>query len=254
VSYIASDYAARLRRCPDGAPLKMPHKCILMLLAEHHNRHSGMCNPSRDLLLEEACTSESMVKRALKYLESHGVIQVHRPAQQGRGHYLSYTFPDLDAPPLPPPKRQPQDKEGQHEPLFSREERGPKGGHPDPKGVQKGVNGAFLIRKNQEPEEPKNQGGARAGARQPLLLQSERDSLDLKRWQTEMRKTEPQPGTFIQDHDAHWRRRAREAAFDGGISPVRLVELLTQHFPADPNIPLLYPDLCGADGELAKGT
>jgi hypothetical protein len=75
--------------------------------------------------------------------------------------------------------------------------------------------------------------------KQPLA-QSERDSWDLRRWQEEMRRTEPQTGTYIPDPDATWRQRTRDAAFAAGLSPGRIYSLLKAHFPNDPNIDLLY--------------
>jgi hypothetical protein len=80
----------------------------------------------------------------------------------------------------------------------------------------------------------------RAGKYRAALSQPERDSWDLRRWQDTMRKTEPQPGAHIPDPDAHWRARARNAAFEAGLSPERIVQLLKQHFPNDPNVDLLY--------------
>jgi hypothetical protein len=55
-----------------------------------------------------------------------------------------------------------------------------------------------------------------------------------------MRKSEPQPGTYIGDAAEHWRARARRAAFDAGVAPEQIMRILKQHFPNDPNIDLLY--------------
>jgi len=55
-----------------------------------------------------------------------------------------------------------------------------------------------------------------------------------------MQRSQPQVGQHIDDPDAHWRQRARDAAYGAGLSPERIVQLLKQHFPNDPNVDLLY--------------
>ena len=72
------------------------------------------------------------------------------------------------------------------------------------------------------------------------MSQAERDSWDLRRWQEIMADTEPQVGKHMADPDAHWRKRAEHAAYHAGLSPERLVALLRQHLPDDPQVALLY--------------
>jgi hypothetical protein len=83
----------------------------------------------------------------------------------------------------------------------------------------------------------------RGGPKRPhsrRFNKAERDTWDLRRWQAAMKESQPQPGEHIDDPDEHWRERSRRAAFVAGLAPSRLVELLKQHFPNDPNIDLLY--------------
>lgn len=101
-----------------------------------------------------------------------------------------------------------------------------------------GCNGAQ--RNKEEPlAEPKplTVSGIEAARR---LSQAERDSWDLRRWQEKMKESQPHVGTYLPDPDGYWRQRAKDAAFCAGLSPSRLVELLKQHFPNDPNVDLLY--------------
>jgi hypothetical protein len=236
-------YVATLLQCPDGAELTCTQKCILFCMADHHNRSTRRCNPSQQLLVTESLTSKDTVQRALSYLERHAVVAIGRPTNQGRGRYLCYTFLALDAPQQLALKLEQLAKGPQAAPLFSPPERGVEGEHTAAKGEQKGSNGHIVIRKNHRTVEPFNQGHARLRAREPAISQAERDSLDLKRWQAEMKNGSASVGRFVKDPDADWRHRARSAAYRAGVSPARLLELLRQHFPADPNLPLLYPEL-----------
>lgn len=94
--------------------------------------------------------------------------------------------------------------------------------------------------KSYKEQESTSESTQESGERRRKMSKSERDSWDLRRWQAEMRKTDPQPGAHIGDPDAHWRSRAKAAAFEAGLSPQRLVELLHQHFPDDTDIDLIY--------------
>ena len=75
------------------------------------------------------------------------------------------------------------------------------------------------------------------------LSQDQRDTWDLRRFQDAMQRSAPQPGIHIADPHAFWQRRVRDAAFDAGIAPARIVALLKQHYPDDPNVDSLYPRL-----------
>jgi hypothetical protein len=236
-------YVATLLRCPDGAALNCTQKCILFCLADHHNRSSHRCDPSQELLVAESLTSKDTVQRAVDHLQRHGVLQVSRPILQGRGKRTSYTFPALDAAEevREGGKYLPKGEHGA--PLFSPPERGAKGEQIAPERGAKGEHPPVCNKEEPVTIEPKNQGHARASARPPVLSQAERDSLDLKRWQLAMNVTFASGSSRDRDPDTVWRARARHAAFIGGISPARLVALLLQHYPTDPNIPLLYPAL-----------
>lgn len=70
------------------------------------------------------------------------------------------------------------------------------------------------------------------------LTKAERDSWDLRRWNECMKATERKD--YRRDTDEEWKARARQAAFEASVSPERIVQLLKQHFPNDPNIDTLY--------------
>ena len=115
--------------------------------------------------------------------------------------------------------------------------------------------GRKIDQRNKEELLVETQEGTVSGKR-PGLSQGERDSWDLRRWQDAMRESEPPVGSqayYLQgdEAEAHWRKRARTAAYQAGIAPTRLVELLKQHFPNDPNIDLLYDEPLFAGKETA---
>lgn len=56
-----------------GAP---SNKLVLLMLASHHNGHTGQCNPSHKRLAEECDMSVSTVKRALIELEAGGFLKI----------------------------------------------------------------------------------------------------------------------------------------------------------------------------------
>lgn len=53
-------------------------KLVLIALADHHNKSTGRCFPSRALLAKEAMCSESTVDRKLALLQKLGFITVER--------------------------------------------------------------------------------------------------------------------------------------------------------------------------------
>lgn len=132
----AAAYVMSLRECPDGAGLNCFQKCLLFVLADHHNRSTRRCDPSHELLIEESLTSRCTVKRILRYLEDHLVITVTRPANQGRGQRSSYTFLALDNPAKLEELLAEKQKGAQTGPLFR-----------EAKGAQKGLRLSFPIRK-----------------------------------------------------------------------------------------------------------
>lgn len=56
-------------------PGSSPRKFVLIMLAERHNRETGRCYPSIDLLSKDTCLSRSTVKRSLDDLEESGYIK-----------------------------------------------------------------------------------------------------------------------------------------------------------------------------------
>jgi hypothetical protein len=237
----ATAYVTALRCCPDGAELSCAHKAILWCLADHHNRSTRRCDPSQTLLSEESCVPESSLKRALAYLEDHVVIKRKYPEHQGRGRVCSYVFLALDDPDEYARLLGHLGKGVQGAPLFCPPETGSEGVQTGGERGSKGVQGRQrykeepLTKSNQEPS-------PRAHARESSTLsQPERDTLDMKRFQLLMKKSMIHVGEHIADPDRHWLKNARQAAYEAGIAPARIVELLKQHLPNDPLVDQLYP-------------
>ncbi len=62
-------------------------KLVLVSLADHHNRGTGLCIPSQSSIGEQTCMSVRTVQRHLKSLESQGLIKRSarfRPEGRGR--------------------------------------------------------------------------------------------------------------------------------------------------------------------------
>lgn len=72
MSFQAMAWAAAQRT---GSPSK---KLVLLMLASHHNGHTGQCNPSHKRLADECDMSLSTVIRALSDLEKEGFVKVRR--------------------------------------------------------------------------------------------------------------------------------------------------------------------------------
>ncbi len=235
----ATAYVTALRKCPDGAELTCTQKCVLYCLADHHNRSTRRCYPSQRLIAEESLVSYDTVQRAVAYLDTHCVIERRKPANQGRGQKCSYVFLALDAPERLKSKLSQLEKGVHSASLFAYLERDAKGPQTAP---ERGAEGPQRPQRNKEEPRTKSNHESKAARpqRAPALSQAERDTLDLKRWQHYMHASEPQPGHYSADPDAEWRQRARDAAFDAGLSPVRVIELLKAHYPRDPNIDQLY--------------
>ena len=66
--------------------LSPPEKLVLVLLADHHNRATGLCIPSQSSIGEQTCMSVRTVQRHLKSLENRElIIRTARFRSQGRG-------------------------------------------------------------------------------------------------------------------------------------------------------------------------
>ena len=73
-------------------------KLVLLLLSDHHNEHTGQCNPGKKRLAEQAMSSSRHLHRVLRSLERKGFIVV----VPGGGRYTNqYLLTCLD--PLPTP-------------------------------------------------------------------------------------------------------------------------------------------------------
>lgn len=99
-------------------PVKCSHvaKAVLMWLAHHHNEETGRCDPSAELIAEEACLSVRSVMNALSELRKAGHISagprpgrtlqftlhpctIFTPAQYSPLHHV-HTTPAPDADPI----------------------------------------------------------------------------------------------------------------------------------------------------------
>ncbi len=64
---------------------------VLMNLAEHHNGQTGRCDPSRELLANEADKDRGYLRRILRALEDRGEIaRVDPSSKGGKGHRQQY--------------------------------------------------------------------------------------------------------------------------------------------------------------------
>lgn len=194
---------------------------VLLALADYANE-DGVCWPSMRALAAKARITERGAQRIIRRLVADKVIEV-LDYGGGRGHTAKYR---IKGDPRITDSRITDCGDTKRVTVEARK------GDPRDSAIRKEPSGTVI--------EPSG-GNARSRARTPALPQSERDSLDLRRWQDEMKKRTQQPGEWVSDPDARWRADARSAAFASGVSPARLMELLRQHFPDDPNLDLLYP-------------
>lgn len=65
-------------------------KLVLIALADEADDDGGSCYPSLRRIAQRAECSIATARRHVAKLESAGLISVHRPAQQGRGHHNRY--------------------------------------------------------------------------------------------------------------------------------------------------------------------
>lgn len=236
-------------------------KLLLLAIADISNHEGDNIHPSDDYLV----WLTGIPKRTVKYYKARwkdmGVLVVVENEKGGRGNYVHYKlnlelFTKKSAwigkgAIAAPFRKIQQQTNGARKDAMATPFENDKGCNGQPERVQpaarkgamadtKGCNSAQ--RNKEEPLE--NRKGTKSGTgSEPTdrrLSQSQRDSWDLRRWQDAMRLSDPQPGAHIGDPNAHWRSRAKEAAFEAGLSPERIVELLRQHFPEDSNINLLY--------------
>ena len=96
MSWQASAYIKKLRAAPNGERITAYEKLILLHLADAHNEDRGICWPSQPTIADDCMVSVRHVQNLLHALEKKGVIRVIRPERNGRGRYLSYSFPELD--------------------------------------------------------------------------------------------------------------------------------------------------------------
>ncbi|OXJ21304.1 helix-turn-helix domain-containing protein [Burkholderia sp. AU6039] len=83
MSYQATDWA-------QGLMLPRRQKAVLLCLAHHHNRNTGLCCPSIALIAKETGNSERTVKRALAELKHTGLI--HSKARRRAGEPISNSY------------------------------------------------------------------------------------------------------------------------------------------------------------------
>ena len=66
---------------------------LLVVLARHHNRRSGRCDPGLQLLADETGLSKSYVVKLVQVLEGRGELAVDRNPKGGKGNRANYSFP-----------------------------------------------------------------------------------------------------------------------------------------------------------------
>lgn len=64
--------------------LPPPEKLVLISLADHHNKDTGICIPGQESVAKQTCMSVRTVQRHLKQLEGRGLI-VRQPRFRGEG-------------------------------------------------------------------------------------------------------------------------------------------------------------------------
>ena len=66
---------------------------LLVVLASHHNRSTGQCDPGLKVLADETGFSKSHVVNLVRALEDRGELAVARSPKGGRGNRARYAFP-----------------------------------------------------------------------------------------------------------------------------------------------------------------
>lgn len=96
------------------APVKRADKCILMLLADSHNGHTGECFPAQQWIMDQSGYGKSTVQDSLKKMEEMGLLRRETERLgRGRGSQTSYILGcdildpriiDVQNKPLTPPE------------------------------------------------------------------------------------------------------------------------------------------------------
>ena len=97
MSWEAIDYVEKLRTAPDGQEITKDEKLVLLYLAGALNEGSGLAWRSVRTISADCHISLRQVQTILRDLERKGVIEIIRPTKNGRGRFLRYRFPELDA-------------------------------------------------------------------------------------------------------------------------------------------------------------
>jgi hypothetical protein len=66
---------------------------LLVVLARHHNRRTGRCDPGLRLLADETGFSKAYVVKLVQALENRGELAADRAAKGGKGNRTNYSFP-----------------------------------------------------------------------------------------------------------------------------------------------------------------
>jgi hypothetical protein len=66
---------------------------LLVVIAWHHNRQTGQCDPGLKVLADETGFSKAHVVKLVRALEERGELAADRSPKGGKGHRTSYTFP-----------------------------------------------------------------------------------------------------------------------------------------------------------------
>ena len=97
MSWEAVDYIEKLRTAPNGQKITKDEKLVLLYLAGAHNEGIGLAWRSVRTISADCHISLRQVQVILRDLERKGVIEIIRPTKNGRGRFLRYGFPELDA-------------------------------------------------------------------------------------------------------------------------------------------------------------
>lgn len=116
-------YVLPLVECPDGAELSAGMKSILLVLANCHNPHARIAWPSMPTIALYSRLSEDSVRRHLRFMQDHYLIEQRKPTSQGAGMKCAYVFLFLDDPERMQQLLQEKSKGLQGAPLFSPAER-----------------------------------------------------------------------------------------------------------------------------------
>ncbi len=127
MSWVACAYVKKLRFAPNGEEITKDEKLVLLHLADCHNEEKGLAWPSVPTIAEDCRICKRKVQYILHDLARNGVISIIRPEKNGRGRYLSYRFPELDAR---------QEKDAQHAPFAPESQKIPETCKKNPGKVQ----------------------------------------------------------------------------------------------------------------------